>query len=456
MSLVDRRGGNSMKIGREAVRFSISIVFVNFALALFLWTKESLDNYVAIVLPMTVMSIFFILIADIMKTSQSFIFANVILMNIGGAMQMLVGKESSSSFVMLQLATFVMAVAGVWLLIFIQHKVSVKTQLIMGIVAIVMLYLILFIFGSTINGTKAWIRFGNSEGALGIQLTELIKILSVYVLSIIFSNTKFSDLQTILFGGICIIVNVISLLCIREMGTLVMLVVVFIVYSFLYVKKLKFSVIITGTIGLLGGISLGVAAVFSKLYDGGLINVLTRLGADIWKKVYGRLQLLISLETVDPVTDGYQPMAAKNAITLGGWFGSQYNMKIPVEESDYIFASLLCNMGFVMGIIVLILFLSILFMGTRMIFEQKKDSEQVLAIGFLYMMVLQSLLTIFGSSNFFLLIGLPVAWLSAGGTNQLMVFLMMLYIAYAGRGIEIIGNKRRKITERKKICRIKE
>ena len=424
-------------------KYFASIVLLKIVLAVYVFSKGALDSYLAIVLPMLFISMILIIVTAMWKADFVFTFIAIILFDIGTTMQVMV-YPSSTRYMLLQFAALVLGGFVFCVIVVAQNKISVKHQWKVCMTIIVLLYLFLLVFGANINGTKAWINVAGTT----FQVTEVIKVVTFCALAAIFAS-DYTDKKKMVYALSLIFVNGIFLALIKELGTLVVLTLIFLIFVFMFIEPIKYFAItvITMFTMVVGGV--GSVFFLSRFNNEGVKDfVLVEIGAAIWGKLKNRILLLTAIDTLDPYGSAYQALTAQKAIRLGGLFGSNYQLSIPVEESDYVFVSLILNMGIILAILVVILFLCLLLSGIRIYTNSEKKLEQCTAAGFIYAMFLQSLLTMLGSTNAFLLMGLPIAFLSAGGSNQMMLFTMLFYILYCGRTVK-------QYTERRgPVCRI--
>lgn len=433
---------NALKnIGNEI----IILVLLKLMFLLFAFSKGELDSYLKIVLPASAISLLILLYTCFMRSDYPFAVVSVVLLDIGTTMQVLV-SESPERYILLQGIALILGAVFMVMICMGQKKFTHKQQWLFCLVGISILYLVLLLFGANFNGTKAWIVIGG----MSFQITEIIKILSVLGMAAVFSS-KSSEKQKILCSMALVLINGMFLALIKELGTLVVIVLVFLLYSFLFLDNLKFFFFTTA-----GMFSLGAGGILGtfvlarldrpKIKDFFLIEA----AADIWGKLENRITLFTAPDTLDPYGSAYQALTAQKAIRLGGLLGSSHQISIPVEESDYVFVSLILNMGVALAVLVLILFLCILLSGIRIYTKNKDRLESCTAAGFIYIIFFQSLLTMLGSTNAFLIVGVPMAYLSAGGSSQIMLFAMLFYVLYAGR------HKRIEKERRKVVCRVNE
>jgi rod shape determining protein RodA len=141
---------------------------------------------------------------------------------------------------------------------------------------------------------------------------------------------------------------------------------------------------------------------------------------------------------IDPMTDplgsGYNSIQAKVAIGSGGLFGKGYLsgnqtqlQYIPEQWTDFIYCVIGEEFGFIGSVIVLLLF-TILFVRLLKIAASTKDEYlSLVVIGVLSVYFIQYLINVGMVIGLFPVIGIPLPFVSYGGSS-LMVNVVMLAI----------------------------
>ena len=158
--------------------------------------------------------------------------------------------------------------------------------------------------------------------------------------------------------------------------------------------------------------------------DAGNLNAITRILWPIVRKIYLRFSITANINS-DPYGAGYQLFQGKRALWMSGLFGNTVNFTaIPVPESDMAFVTLVNSFGMPLGFVAVFLLLQVAIRGSelsrRLIETDKQDA--VVAYGATVLLFMQAMLVILGSCNIIPLAGLPIPFLSRGGTYQAIVF----------------------------------
>ena len=404
------------------------IVLLQAAWCVLIYLRGGLNEYIPAALISVFISITVLIFAGYYRADFRFFVVALILLSMGNVMQNLVAVQNMFRFAIIEFAAFIIGSIVAAAMVRFSSAVSIRRQKTCIWIFLFILFAVLAVFGKSTYGTKAWI----SIAGVSFQVTEVIKVLVIYYFGLVMSG---DDEETRKFISCLVMlgVNGIFFAVIREFGTLIVLMVILLLLSWMFFEKMRYCILSCFFIVVAGSAGLFASYNMNLLVQKGAANKWIVFGASIWKKLTDRLQLLTALDKVDPYSVGYQSITARKAMNLGGWFGNIYDVKIPVADSDYVYTALIMHMGFVMAVLVLILFLCLLVSGVQISLREMKSRKRYIATGFVLVIFVQSVLTIFGSTNFFFLMGMPIAFLSSGGSNQLCVFTMMMFLLFSGK-----------------------
>jgi cell division protein FtsW len=150
-----------------------------------------------------------------------------------------------------------------------------------------------------------------------------------------------------------------------------------------------------------------------------------------------RLQVFLNPD-FDPLGKGYQIKQALIAIGSGGLFGLGLGMSrqkfgfLPESTSDAIFAILTEELGFLGGIVVIGLFVAFLWRGIRIAKRSPDIFSGLLALGISFWLPLQAFIHIGSSIQVLPLTGIPLPFISYGGshlTAELISIAILLNIS---------------------------
>jgi rod shape determining protein RodA len=167
----------------------------------------------------------------------------------------------------------------------------------------------------------------------------------------------------------------------------------------------------------------------------------------LWERLepYQQRRLLVFLDpSVDPRRSGYHVLQSQTAIGSGGWFGegylegSQKRLRfLPEQHTDFIFAVLGEELGFLGVTLALSLFL-FLFLRIVKIAERANDSfSSLVAFGLLASWMVHVVVNVGMTLNLMPITGIPLPFFSYGGSFMLASWLavgVLARIAHEGRG----------------------
>ncbi len=260
------------------------------------------------------------------------------------------------------------------------------------------------IFGKTIHNTKGWVGFG----AFNIQPAEFVKVVVIIALAKYFSNSENDSLTlTELFiGGLIVFLPITLVLLQKDVGT-----------------ALSFVPILVA-MGYCGGIKKKV--VIATLLLG---VVLTPV---VWFSLKGYHRERIK-SVLDPSHDvqgiGYQAAQAKIAIGSGKLLGkgikqgSQSRLGfLPGRHTDFIFAVLTEETGFLGGGLVLLLYYFVVLRLVRIAKEAKDRLGTMIIAGLLSILLFHVMINIGMVLGLVPIIGIPLPFLSYGGSSLISNF----------------------------------
>lgn len=352
------------------------------------------------------------------------------LMSLGTALQVLIDAVYSpiTTFSMIKLVLgMVVAVVFIAIYSYFRRFLNSSFTLYLMMAVSAAIYLVLVIAGTDPNGygTSAWVRIGSYT----IQLTDFTKVSAVMFYASLFSARASRDeKQVLLLSNIFFFINLIGSLAIRELGSFFIL--FFLHLSILYIfmrrgKKKRIYLIVIFCL-----ITLSVVMVFilyhmmSASAAAGTLNSLQRHLWPIIEKAYQRISVTANINK-DPNGAGYQLLQGKKALWMSGLFGNTVNFHtIPVAESDMAYIALCNGFGFVFGFAAIAMFWHIMIVGSELSrrYLLKSRTDAIVVYGASVLLFLQAMIVILGSCNIIPFTGLPIPFLSRGGTYQTIVF----------------------------------
>ena len=334
---------------------------------------------------------------------QLFIFLLIILLFSLNLIGQAVGFDSSFFFKQL---LFI----AVGLIIFIIVSVLnlrflFRYSLIIYILSILILVLTAFI-GTEINGSKRWLDLVLFK----IQSSEILKLtLPIFLVSLIdYFKNKSQNLTELAFLFISLVPFVIILQQ-PDLGS--GLIILFSGLIIIFLNGLSLKKIVVGIFS------------FLILLPYAWINILK----DYQK---GRILNLIDPFS-NPLDGGYHAIQSSIAIGSGGLFGksSEYSSQhdllfLPETHTDFIFAVLSENYGFLGNVIFFLIFFLFVYRLIIISINLHSHSHRLLAMTYVMIFVLCFLINIAMVTGLFPIVGIPLPLISYGGSS-LFIYLIM-------------------------------
>ena len=273
--------------------------------------------------------------------------------------------------------------------------------------SIILLVLVLF-FGKETNGARAWFNFG----IFSFQPSELTKLTLILYLSDIASHNK-PDFRLILKVSILTIIPSILVFLEPDTGAIIFyfLSAITILY-FAPIKKYWFLILL-GIIILLGG-----TFIILYIYNRDLLIKL------IGTSFFYRIERLITFQT----ESSYQLENALIVMGSASFFGTGLNkisLYIPEAPTDFIFAFTIGNFGIFTGFLILLCYLLIDIFLINQYLKQKNKKIKLVLISFISIFFFQQIINIGMNLGLLPIIGIPLPFLSYGGTTIIIYFLFL-------------------------------
>lgn len=279
----------------------------------------------------------------------------------------------------------------------------------------VSLLLIAILFGVDIGGHKSWVILG----PIRFQPSEFAKMFIVLFLAAYLSERReLLTLATKHYGPFILphprfIAPLIAVWSIammmfilqRDMGAALLYFGIVIIMTYMVSGRLSY-VIIGFVFFLLGSV------VCYKFYS----HIQTRV--DIWLNPW-----------IDPNGEAYQIVQSLFALGSGGIMGTGltygFPSMIPEVQTDFIFAAIGEEMGFVVAGAVIIVYIIMVYRAFRVALLATKPFSMLVAGGLAASMALQIFLIIGGVTKFFPLTGITLPFVSYGGSSIVANFILL-------------------------------
>jgi cell division protein FtsW len=272
----------------------------------------------------------------------------------------------------------------------------------MLLAALVGLLLVLTPVGVESNGARRWLDFG----PVSVQPSEFAKLaVIVYISAWLSSRGSQINKFSLGFVPFTLLVGVMGALVVSEpdMGTTVIIVLVACTLFFLAGAPLSHLALLLGF-----GALLSYAIITTREYQ------------------LDRLTSFIS-PTSDPQGNGYQILQLLIALGSGGPFGlgwaesRQKHLYLPSSQTDGVFAVLGEEVGFVGLMVIMAIFAFFVYRGVKVTLKTRDKFGTLLAMGIVSWIAYQTLINIAGITRTLPLTGVPLPFLSYGGSALVTV-----------------------------------
>lgn len=301
------------------------------------------------------------------------------------------------------------AVLGVCLLLMamqVDYRRLKQPIVIWTVLGVSIAALIAVLFGPSINGTRRWFGFAG----VGVQPSELAKVAVVLFTAAILER-RMHRIDEVAFSllPLAVVTGGVSGLILLEPDFGTALTVLLIVAAMVFAAGLSYRYLI------------GAAATLIPL----LYIVLA--SAD-----YRRRRLLAFLDPWDdPFGDGFQIIQSTIAVGTGGVFGQglmggvQKLFYLPYPHTDFIYAVIAEETGLIGASVILVCFGVITWRGLRVAALAPDRFGALLAVGLTMLVAFQAFVNISVVLGLMPTKGIPLPFVSAGGSSLLVSLLSM-------------------------------
>ena len=326
-------------------------------------------------------------------------------------------------FVLRQAVWLLAGLAGMFALMKLDYHKLREPAVVYTAICTVLVMLVLALLMSKSHATHRWIRFG----PIGIQPSELAKLGAILYLAWFLDlrrraatrlDFRSEDLmQTILPATAPVLVCVGLIVLQPDLGTSVD--IVLIMTAILFVAGLSWK-----WLGVGAAVAAPVMFVLIAFVSYRLARVLSFLHPES-----------------DPQGAGFQLMQSLIAVGSGGFSGvglmesKQKLFFLPEAHTDFIYAVICEELGFIGAIIVIALFAVYGFRGMRAAFNAPDGFGRMLALGVTAMVIFQSLINFAVVLGMMPTKGIPLPFVSYGGSSLLVMLLatgVLLNVAHQG------------------------
>ncbi|MFH1867313.1 MAG: FtsW/RodA/SpoVE family cell cycle protein [Patescibacteria group bacterium] len=254
------------------------------------------------------------------------------------------------------------------------------------------------LFGEQIRGTRGWFVLGN----FSFQPVELVKLLFIISLAayLVYLGPPLNFKKT--FGSALLLLPPLALVLLQpDFGSASLLVLIFLVMLAMVPKRFSWWLWVIAVLIVVVSVSWFALADYQK----------------------SRLQVFLD-PRLDPLGQGYNVSQSIVAVGAGQWLGrglglgtqSQLDF-LPEQQTDFIFASIAEELG-LFGATLILAFFAVFFGRVIRLMRRLRDDFSLLVVGGIASVLFsQVVLNISMNMGLAPVIGLPLPFLSAGGSS---------------------------------------
>lgn len=320
--------------------------------------------------------------------------------------------EGSFRTARMQVMWFLAGLVAMFFVISIDYHSFAHWSNVIYVINILVLLLVLF-SGEEGGGAQRWIGIGSFR----LQPSEFAKLALVITLSRHLEKKKsLNTLQDLLTVFLHMAVPMMLIARQPDLGTALVLVAM--TFGMMFIAGISYKM-------LAGIISAGILSL--PLF---------------WQilKPYQRDRILVFFNPyLDPLGKGYHVIQSKIAIGSGKLFGkglyqgtqSQLDF-LPVKHTDFIFAVLGEELGFVGGVILISLYFMLLYYSIRVAFKARDLLGTYMVVGVISMWAFQILVNIGMNVGIMPVTGIPLPFMSYGGSSFIMNMMAAGFVLNVG------------------------
>ena len=294
-----------------------------------------------------------------------------------------------------------------------------------GILYILVCFILITVLflGTSIRGSMSWFDFG----FFSVQPSEFAKIIIIIILAKYLSEAKnyLKDFKKIIVSGIYVSLPTALIIFQPDFGSALVILFVWIAMVFVTGIKMKYMamIFIFGIISFAGSWFY----VFED-YQKNRITTFINPQSDLLGAGYNVNQSIIAVGSGNIWGKG-----------LGHGSQSQLNF-LPEKHTDFIFAAIAEEMGFIGAFLILGLFAIVFYRLFKIVSETQDNFGKLIILGIAFTIIFHMAVNIGMNLGIMPVTGIPLPFISYGGSS-LISFLIMIGIAQSvymkGRGYKI-------------------
>jgi len=331
-------------------------------------------------------------------------------------------EGNTSYYILKHFSLLVMSLIIIFFVHNIPYKYYSRLSQIFLLIAFVLLVLTL-IMGTSVNQAKRWLTLPGL--GLTVQTSDFAKLaLVMYVARILslkqYKIDKSSNVITFLFVPVLIICG---LILPANLSTAMILFATTMILMFVGRVKIKYLMSL-----ILAGILMGTILVSIFIISG------ERGRVETWSN---RIESYIGSEN----EDNYQIKQAKIAIATGGFLGkgpgnSTQRDFLPSAYSDFIYAIIIEEYGFLGGLAILFLYMFLFYRAGVIVKKSRRTFGAFLAFGLSLLLVFQAMINMGVTVHLFPVTGQTLPFVSMGGSSLIFTSIAIGIILNVSRSVE--------------------
>ncbi|MBI4633445.1 MAG: rod shape-determining protein RodA [Deltaproteobacteria bacterium] len=272
----------------------------------------------------------------------------------------------------------------------------------------VLLLVVVFLYGYATRGSQRWI----AVAGFSFQPSEVVKLTMILAVSKYFDEHRVSggySLRELLAPALFLLVPFLLILKQPDLGTALILFIVFI--SLVFVVGVKWKSMIIVLSGCL---------------------VLIPLGWYVLKDYQKERIMTFFNPEHDPLGSGYHIIQSIIAVGSGGIIGkgflrgTQTQLKfLPEQQTDFVFSVFAEEWGFVGGLILITMFLALILWGLKIALNSKDLLGKLIASGITILIFWEIFINIGMVLGILPVVGIPLPFLSYGGSAMVVLMTAM-------------------------------
>ncbi len=272
-------------------------------------------------------------------------------------------------------------------------------------------------FGLKVHGSSRWLKFGS----IGLQPSEFLKLAFILYVAYFLQQKKYQR-QSFWhgLGPLLIVFGIMALVLLKQpdFGLTVVLSLTMLILLFMAGFNTEYLLLASALLAPVAGLL-------------------------VWYKPYRLRRILTFLNPwSDPQGAGFQIIQSLIAIGAGGWWGvgvsfsKQKFFYLPMQHTDFIFAIIAEETGFVGSTILIGLYLLWMYYGMKLAWAMPDDFTTFATLGFVILISLQALVNLGVVSGLFPTKGVGLPFISYGCSGLVANLIMVGVISGFSRATQ--------------------